>query len=250
MREKIIFIHGISDQKTGYSNGLYGDILARYRRKLEKTGMGADGIEARLGGISQFEMLWADCTGPEVSQYTQTQYPPGRKGLWTGIEKRVDPLVAQLGMYTRDKERCGPILQRINELFLRALADKPDCITVVGHSLGSVIAWDYLFGFREGFRLRRDVPVRALVTMGSPIPLFAAMMRHPISDVTMPSNILRWLNLIDPEDGVARYCRSHFPALAEGQLKDLEVSTGFWLIASHSGYWQSGDTAAAIADIL
>jgi len=135
-------------------------------------------------------------------------------------------------------------------LFARALSDEPDCVTVIGHSLGSVIAWDYLFGFREGFRMRGDIPVRALVTMGSPIPLFAAMMRHPVSDVRMPPNVNRWLNLIDPEDGVARYCRSHFPSLAEGQMRDLEVFTGFWMLASHGAYWESAETADAIASVL
>ncbi len=250
MREKLIFIHGISDKTTGYSNRLYREILARYKHRLKEAGRTDATIAERLGGISQFEMLWADCTGPEISQYLQAQYPPERKGFWKGVEKRVDPLVAQLGMYSRDKERGGPIIERINELFARALSDEPDCVTVIGHSLGSVIAWDYLFGFREGFRMRGDIPVRALVTMGSPIPLFAAMMRHPVSDVRMPPNVNRWLNLIDPEDGVARYCRSHFPSLAEGQMRDLEVSTGFWMLASHGAYWESAETADAIASIL
>jgi len=246
MKEKIIFIHGISNQTTGYSDWLYRETLARYGQMLSKQGYLPATVAARLAEFSQFEMLWADCTGPDVSKYMQTQYPDGRPGAWTGIERRVDPLVAQLGIYTRDKERGGPIVQRINELFRQALADSPDRITVIGHSLGSVIAWDYLFGWQDGFRLDKNVPVRALVTMGSPIPLFAAMMRHPVSDAALPANIGRWVNLIDPDDGVARFCRPHFSAIDRERMEDVEVSTGFWMISSHSGYWSSRSTAEAI----
>lgn len=250
MREKIIFIHGISDQMTGYSNPLYNAAMLNLRKRLSSEYCDPAEVDKRLARFEQFEMMWADLTGPVVSKYLQTQYPPDRRGHWNFIKKRVEPLVVQLGVYAHDKAHNGLITKRINELFADALADKPDYITVIGHSLGSVIAWDYLFGFVDGFRLEPSVKVRAFITMGSPIPLFAAQTRHPVSDAVLPDNIGKWINLIDPDDGVAAYMRQAFPKISSDRLRDVEVSTGFWMISSHSGYWQSSDCANAIAKTL
>ena len=234
MREKLIFIHGIASQKTGYSDGLYNRILGLLP-------------DSRAKELSQCEILWSDCTSWDISSYLQTQYRD-RPGLWQFITEGVDPLVAQLGIYAADKEAHGPILRRIQDGFTAALADNPDCITVIGHSLGSVIAFDYLMGFKEAWHLPESVKVRALITMGSPIPLFTTMMRHPVSDVTLPPNIGQWDNLIDPHDGVARFCKPHFYRM--DNMRDVLVNSGFWMISSHCGYWSSKSTAKAIAEGL
>ncbi len=76
----------------------------------------------------------------------------------------------------------------------------PDCRVIVGHSLGSVVAYEFARQYPE-----RTVPM--LVTLGSPLALkfirrrLAGMAgrREPI----VPSGIQRWVNVYDRRDPVA-----------------------------------------------
>jgi hypothetical protein len=109
-----------------------------------------------------------------------------------------------------------------------------------------VIAYDYIFGFRK-YKLNPTIKVEAFITMGSPIPLFTSAMGFVDNKVTLPKNVKRWINILDPDDGIARYTRQYFKKI---NVKDKEINTGWDPLGAHSNYWRDPDVARFIADNL
>ena len=152
--------------------------------------------------------------------------------------------------------------------------------SIIAHSLGSVIAFDFLFHLLvlgqvfppvdEPELDPRDLQRRfqGLYTMGSPIGLF--MLRNgalwrpgdPARDTPgMFSNIInpitgsdrRWLNFWDPEDIVAYPLERLFASNPDNvgrPLSDREVTTGWDPVRAHVNYWSDEGVATAIAHAL
>ena len=159
----------------------------------------------------------------------------------------VDPLVVQIMYYVKDKgHKKGPmsILKDIDYDFNKACSNKPDKVVILAHSLGSVIAYDYVFGFRK-YKLNPKICVEALITLGSPIPLFTSAMGYVDNKITLPKNVKRWINILDPDDGVARYCKPYFRNIA---IEDRIVNTSWAPLSAHAGYWKAKGVADVIAD--
>ena len=73
----------------------------------------------------------------------------------------------------------------------------PETRVVIGHSLGSVVAYDTL-------RARpSDQPVPLLVTLGSPLGLSAISQRLQPQPPAFPAAVRRWVNIAAPDDVVA-----------------------------------------------
>ena len=77
----------------------------------------------------------------------------------------------------------------------------PDTRVIVGHSLGAVVAYETLC-------LYPGLPVRAFVTLGSPLGIknliFDRLEPEPENDVgRWPSDIRFWHNIVDPSDIIA-----------------------------------------------
>lgn len=77
----------------------------------------------------------------------------------------------------------------------------PDTRVIVGHSLGSVVAYEALCA-SQGW------PVTDLVTLGSPLGMrsviFERLMPEPVAGVgAWPNGIRRWSNIADPGDIIA-----------------------------------------------
>ncbi len=133
--------------------------------------------------------------------------------------------------------------------------------SIVAHSLGSVIAYDYLynvFGKNEAERRRvRDdgkQQLRHFFTMGSPIGFFLlrrtdlldeqkrSLLPNPIG----LSETGHWYNFYDKEDIIAYPLKNFFPTIVE----DVQVQTGDLVYNSHMDYWKDEEVAAKIADCL
>ncbi len=250
----LIFIHGINYQTTGYSNWLFKNILCQYGKILKHKGVDENEIEQKKAQFVQKEILWADVTTDLTNRYLNLEYElyGKKKGLWNWAAKKIDPLALQIMYYIKDKgdKASGAmgILEKIDKSFkavIQETKDSKDTI-IVAHSLGSVIAFDYLFGFRK-HSLSQDTNVLSFITLGSPIPIFTSAMGHVESDLTLPANVKSWHNLYDHEDGIARRCKPFFPKI---DVQDVSVRTGFFPISAHVKYWQNKQTASKIAQIL
>lgn len=115
---------------------------------------------------------------------------------------------------------------------------------IIGHSLGSVVAYEALCAHPEW-------PVRALVTLGSPLGIrrlvFERLEPAPVDGKgAWPGGIKRWTNVADRGDVVAlvKKLRPHF-----GEIDDVEVDNE---ARAHDArpYFTARQTGAAIAESL
>ena len=174
----------------------------------------------------------------------------------------IDPLAIQIMHYIKDKgdkSKTAGIMnilesfhRNIKRIFSHSNKDVGydplpgeggNCI-IVAHSLGSVIAMDYVMRFLKGCALDEDITVKCFITMGSPIPIFTSAMGHPDSDLELPANVKRWVNIINPLDGVARPITTFFRNVP---IEEKTVSFGYNPIEAHTEYWKDPATATIIA---
>lgn len=89
-------------------------------------------------------------------------------------------------------------------------------VILLGHSLGSVVAYDTL-------QARPDLPVRGFITLGSPLGLPTVLRR--LAAPAFPPGVPRWANVFDPDDFVTGrvVLRAHYPAADSRAVEDLET---------------------------
>ncbi len=166
------------------------------------------------------------------------------------------------------------IAETMHLLAVEAGSDAP--LIVVGHSLGTIIASNFIYDLQmdaerhlisEQVRaLMTDTPLEkgetlsSLYTMGSPIALWSLRYRDFGRPVTIPSPMLRnhfaflpgeWLNFYDADDVVAYPLKSLNTHYNAAVTEDLEVNVGgflqSWNPLSHLCYWTDKDVIQRIA---
>ena len=94
--------------------------------------------------------------------------------------------------YFGDAELRDKAIQRIVE----AVNETSDEVILIGHSLGTVVAYDAL-------RRYPDLPVRGYVSLGSPLGLPTVRRSLAASDaLRFPDDLDRWVNIYDKRDFV------------------------------------------------
>jgi hypothetical protein len=105
-------------------------------------------------------------------------------------ERFVWKALSQVTRYFTDAELRLAILQRV------AALTGPDTIALVGHSLGSVVAYE------AAHRMTHRLPL--LVTLGSPLGMrpivFDRLRPQPPA---VPAQLMRWVNVADHDDYIA-----------------------------------------------
>lgn len=255
---KLIFIHGINNQTANYSEGLFLKILDACRDLLREKGFDETKIDETIQRVIHHEVFWSDITTDFTNRYLQLQYEHRPKLFWNFLTRPVDPLGLQIMLYIKDKgdKQSGKmsILKAVDEDMQKIFsADdlgkdvKPpqaQNVIIVAHSLGSVIAFDYVMCFRKECQIDKNVTVRSFVTMGSPLPLFTSAMGHPDSDMLLPPHVKKWVNILSLNDGIARHMKPFFRKIP---IEEHTVSTGFFPLQAHNGYWKDRGTANIIA---
>jgi hypothetical protein len=69
-------------------------------------------------------------------------------------------------------------------------------------------------------------------------------MGHPDSDIMLPANVGRWVNIRSPRDGIAR---PMIPFFRNIPVEEHIIHTKFLPISAHSAYWRDTVTAQIIA---
>ncbi|MDD5019642.1 MAG: hypothetical protein PHH75_04815 [Candidatus Omnitrophica bacterium] len=114
-------------------------------------------------------------------------------------------------------------------------------ITFIAHSLGTVIASDYVYDAQEGLNNRsKDFRCANIFTLGSPLALFALQygpegFQKPI---TIEEENGRWVNILDVDDPIGYKLKLLNDAYDRAVLKDQEVNTGLFGF-SHLKYWDN-----------
>ncbi|MGW3940702.1 alpha/beta fold hydrolase [Streptomyces phaeochromogenes] len=114
-------------------------------------------------------------------------------------------------------------------------------VTLVGHSLGGIIALDTL--------VTTPLPqVRLLVTAGSQGPFLYESGSLPslIHPEPLPAHVPDWLNLYDPRDLLGYLGAGLFP----GRVTDVAVNSRQPFPAAHSAYWTNPAVYRHIVDHL
>ncbi|MEL7311377.1 MAG: hypothetical protein AAFN07_07700 [Pseudomonadota bacterium] len=135
-------------------------------------------------------------------------------------------------------------------------------VLVIGHSLGSVIAWDTLWTLSREQR-QADVSVDHFVTLGSPLGNRVIQRglkgRNHTGLERYPDNIRRWTNIVAVGELTAldRHMANDFGEMLElglvEQIDDLDVynhyrENGRLLVHSEYGYLVNATTGRLLAD--
>ena len=173
----------------------------------------------------------------------------------------------------------------IHSVFAVTLADLareagPDApLCVIAHSLGTIIASNYLYDLQldpikhlisdEVRALMHDNPLEQghtlalLYTLGSPIALWSLRYREFGRPITVPSTRLRqyhseiegeWVNYYDQDDVIGFPLKTLNAQYAANVTRDAPVNAGnliqSWNPLSHVGYWTDRDVVEPIAKKL
>ena len=104
-------------------------------------------------------------------------------------ERTVRRDLRQVTQYLTDDSLRASVLARVQAVL------GPDTRMVVGHSLGSVVAYEAVH--------RHAHPMALLVTMGSPLGLRTVVLDRVRPPARYPSQVARWVNVADRDDVVA-----------------------------------------------
>lgn len=174
--------------------------------------------------------------------------------------KRVELHLRDLRRYLQNRNGIGEHARHMLMMPLRAAAEAGRPILLIGHSLGSVIAWDSLWHMTHV--TREQLRIDRLLTMGS--PLGQRFIQNRIAGSRergaerYPGNIRRWVNIAAAGDLTALdpTLADDFSSMVElglvESIEDVGIYSGFRLngeLNPHAeyGYLASGGTARIIA---
>ena len=122
-------------------------------------------------------------------------------------------------------------------------------VVLVGHSLGSVIAYDVVRkSLVDG---KSSLPIKAFVTMGSPLA-WVTDLRIAEGDIPNCScgiGNIPWFNFYDVADPVAmknKLPEDRFP----GMRNEPPIETGLELVDAHTAYWGRHEIANKISELI
>jgi hypothetical protein len=264
---RVLIVHGIGQARAGFSGALAPAAEAAMRSALARFPQ-PPADAARL--LATAETTWDAHVAREQAALRDVlardvgfQDPGGRWGWWSALLGRgafllrahAVPFIGDILAYQREDAKTAIYGELDVALDRLAPAGAAACaLTVVAHSLGTVIASDYFWDRTAG---RRRAEPRAwrlanFFTLGSPMAFFA--LRYDgrpegfDDPLRMETAAGRWLNFYSPEDVVATPL-ARLNAVYAGAVRDVKVDTG-WLLAAHQGYWRSADVQQAIGHKL
>lgn len=289
MQHHVIVIHGMGegDRSEGYSLPL---------QKLIAKHMGA-----AADSLCYHEVNWADIGQAEETQLLGQNILPSKwhpfdifqlgdslmegvdrmRGMSTEFRKFLINSIGDVFTYLTLPGKQA-IQERVKQkIFAARIAQiaagipAPHYVSVLAHSLGSVVIYDLARYFGETEAGREEIGTAALAnlfTFGSPLALFSLLEygQNSRSAGTVPSVLAdgqsaqhdphpysrrgirldlpagAWLNFYDQQDAVA--CTLHDLYTPQNDVRDRPVQTG--VLHAHTHYWKNDDMAREIAEQL
>ena len=224
----------VDDLLNGYIEKAFEEKLAYEQQVLKK---GGNVITDMANGLRRLADGVIKVNAPAVLEYLKAKTP--------GV---LDALV-DLPLYW-DAERAEIIRSKVREAIHDADEDNTEGVVLLGHSLGSVIAFDVL---AEAVERGEDTPIKALVTMGSPLKWVTDLReseRELFPEKKIRTNIepIRWVNFFDKEDPVPLGKKLNKTTF--GEVENVEVASGKKLIGAHCAYWENEMIARILAEMM
>jgi len=265
MKIAVAIVHGMGSQQAGFSKDLQVGIAKHY----QQLGLSWDDLIFS-------EVLWADLLiatqqrlMQRVNYRNDLNYLTFRQFFTTYLG---DVIAFQPGCDDESQQQPmrDQIFKRVTSS-LNAFLSIDGCdanstpLVVIAHSLGSIIAFDYLWQHQrhqKPSQFECGNTLAGFMTLGSPLALWATRYQNFGNPFAFPGEQLpepiqtqsRWLNFYDKDDVIAYPLKGLNPAYNEAVSEDIAVNIGnplqFWNPLSHSAYWQDGDIHQAIAAFL
>jgi hypothetical protein len=271
----IAFIHGIGRTEPGYSAWMERALTRRFARLL--------GPDARSSPPQLLfeEVNWSAALQFREDRLWQRLLPDGPMRYKRLRRFLVDFAADAIAYQPAPSDRTAydavhrEVAARLARLAERAGARAPLC--VIAHSLGTVIAGNYLYDLMKeensfmcpsvrallnGTPLERGETFALFYTMGSPIALWSLRFPRFGEPVRFPGALARhhpslepaWINVYDPDDVIGYPLRALNSSYRAAVTEDRPVDVGSlftrWNPLSHVGYWNNGRVADAIAESL
>ncbi|MDN4072304.1 chemotaxis protein [Fictibacillus terranigra] len=275
----VLILHGIGNQDETYAddfmqalNRSFGTKIASHHHSPETQ---LEMIPVFWGSVfnDREEDLWTS-----VNQKISLNYAPLRKFVirFFGDAIAYQPAPAAL-------PHLNPNYERVHETVAKALhtlrnkAGDQTPLSVVSHSLGTVIASNYFYDLQyipdkisESIkRIKSDNPLEngetltSFYTMGTPMPLWTLRYSDFDSPIRVPSPLLKkhysrvqgeWINFYDQDDVIAFPLKTLNEEYSRSVTKDIEVNTGnlftSWSPLSHLYYFKTDKIIDSISTSL
>jgi hypothetical protein len=230
---------GLLSDDRDFACAFYGDL---FRQSGHPTGKALDFPWEAEDVSSDWEHALLAGWWEEAMRIDPEVPPPDQKGT-----KARTPAFVQSALYALTQSRFfSGVAERVmignlrqvhsylHDLEVRALAQARlaevmtgDTRVLIGHSLGSVVAYETLC--TEALHQKRVSSVRTFVTLGSPLGIrnliFDRLRPSPVSGKgAWPGNLERWFNVADSGDVVA--LTKTLAPLFEGSIEDTLVHNG------------------------
>lgn len=157
-------------------------------------------------------------------------------------------LVLDLPMYLGEP-KGKKIRDIVKESIQKALTVSDEGVVLIGHSLGSVIAYDVI---RESLAENGDhFPIKAFITMGSPLAWVTDLRvaDKEVDDQPFRIGDIAWYNFFDEQDPVPlkkKLPESRFPDVKN----ESAICSGEKYINAHTVYWQREEIAKTISELI
>ena len=267
----VAVIHGIGKQNPNFADGLSAKLTARFADKVanQSAQLIIEPIHWAPVMEEREDLLWQRINktgGLDFLKLRQFMVEFGADAL------AYQPLPRERDIYDAVH---GVVAQGFNTLAQKAGATAPLC--VIAHSLGTVIASNYLYDLHKGLEFLPDsvrqyhtqTPLEMgetmafFYTLGSPIALWSLRYDNFGVPIAVPAPELaqyypkvsgEWLNFYDADDVIGYPLCTLNDAYRKTVTRDVPVNVGSilvsWTPLSHLEYWTADNVIEPIAESL
>ncbi|WP_136081633.1 hypothetical protein [Pontiella desulfatans] len=247
-RQAVIYLHGIGEQKAGYSHKSAEKLQETFVKLLKKKDASVSSPD-----LICREVVWAPITSDPQAE------------LWRRVNSKHDLDMVKLRKFLISfagdaiaYQKTGEGDEVYNEIDAKVQSvidavkneyDGDDVeFTFVAHSLGSIIVSNYLYDHAD------DITATNLFTLGSPIAVWALRYGDP-AKADSPTQVERpngaWINILDDEDIIGYPLRELNPHYKKAVDMDYVTEIGGVISMgnpiSHIGYWEDNNAIKPIA---
>jgi hypothetical protein len=266
---RIIFIHGITPTVISWD---FSERLSKLilKKLIQYQVVPPDANAEEIAQIVTFERVNYSMVGEDAEQRLLAAYEQESEKLYSfaarlnrmaGLDKIrrqiitsvSDVLVYKSAYWSHEIQKM--VLDKIEPYIATG-----DSVSIISHSLGSVVAFDTLYESVGHNPKWKDDDFRPtnLFTMGSPIALFTLdLEREPARRGSKASEEQHeplvqddgvWYNFLDAQDVIAYPLQILFKDAFN--VEDIVVQTGTNPRKAHDGYWENAEVADFIAGRL
>jgi hypothetical protein len=264
----VLIVHGIGEQPKGFTDEFERVLSAQVRRFIVE-------LAARYGlrnasmppMLNVIPGLWAPVAEDLLKEMEHRLFNGRPERMRAFAMRFMGDVIAYQGAAVYKE-----IHQRLADALRSRLNPASGHLTIVAHSLGTVIASDFVFDHtrRAGTKFREHfgVDIVNLFTLGSPLAFYAATSPARVAGPFGPGRVLDgfdepmrlesdhgvWVNIYSDDDVVGYPLKRINAAYAEAVTADVETDAGNfltrWNLLSHGAYWTEPTVVAMIAEKL